>query len=143
MEDEISGEAHFYETNLDSCTWNLPQKKYHVTFMVEVLEHLLWSPVPLLTNLSECSKYMLITTPDDREWPPLKRTQYARYAHFLNIPTAFPGCLGNPSPFDHCKQYKEEEFVELLAFCNWRVVKLSRIGPHKHQLLAVCESRVC
>lgn len=131
----------FHQTDLDSSMWTLPDGQFDVVFMVEVLEHLLWSPVPLLMKLANTTRYLFITTPDDKEWPKIENSPYTRYDHFRNIPQAFEGCKGNPRPMFHCKQYTEVEFVELLTFCHFRITEFCRVGEGGHQMLLIAESR--
>ena len=130
----------FHQTNLDSCNWQLPERPYSCCFMIEVLEHLLWSPMPLLKWLSRHCDYLFITTPDDDEWPPMTKP-HCRHQHYSAIPTAYPGAPPNPTPMDHCKQYKPPEFVDLMTQCGFRTEELTRVGKGKHQVLLVCTRR--
>jgi hypothetical protein len=131
----------FLAMNLDSCHWSLPEVTYDVCLMVELIEHLMWSPVPLLKWVATHSRLAVITTPDDAEWPPLPPEPYMRYLHFSTIPPPFPGCTGNPNAMNHCKQYECAEFIELLCRVGLRVLEFQRIGLGHHQMLAICEPR--
>ncbi len=132
--------VHFHRTNLDTSEWLLPERHYSCCFMIEVLEHLLWSPVPLLRWLARHCDHLFITTPDDDEWPAMTQP-HARHQHYSALPTAFPGAPSNPTPMTHCKQYRPSEFVELVTECGFRVVELQRVGEGGHQVLLICTSR--
>ncbi len=132
--------VEFVSTDLDGVDWQLPKEHFDLCFMIEVLEHLLWSPIPLLKWISRHCGILAISTPDDREWPPME-SPFARYGHFLTVPTASPGCRPNPKPMFHCKQYGQAEFVELLDFCGFRVLEFQRLTEHKHQMLLIAASR--
>lgn len=131
----------FHKADLDSGNWTLPEGQFNAVFMIEILEHLLWSPVPLLKTLQKKCNMLVITTPDDDEWPAMTPHPYNRYQHFSSIPSASPGVAGNPAPMFHCKQYNQAEFVELLNFCGFRVIEFRRIGLDSKQMLAICTSR--
>jgi hypothetical protein len=143
LPDWIPPNVHFCEANVDSAEWEkqLIPGPYQVCFMIEILEHLRWSPIPLLKWLNKHVHLLVITTPDDEEWPALEVHPWSQYTHYRYLPTAFPGCVGNPNPMFHVKQYKQHEFVELLSECNFRVLELNRVGNGRHQLLAVCVPR--
>ena len=128
----------FHLADLDSSTWALPDKRFNICFMVEILEHLLWSPVPLLKWIHAHCEMLAITTPDDNEWPQMTIRPYTRYQHFDAIPSAYPGATGNPTPMFHCKQYSQSEFIELLTFCGFRLIEFRRIGLDSKQMLAIC-----
>lgn len=132
--------VEFVAADLDGVDWHLPEEHFDLCFMVEVLEHLLWSPLPLLKWISRHCGILVISTPDDREWPPME-SACARYGHFLNVPTASPGCRPNPNPMFHCKQYSQVEFMELLDFCGFRVLEFQRLTEHKHQMLLIAAPR--
>lgn len=131
----------FHKADLDSAFWTLPEGNFKICYMIELLEHLLWSPIAILKALSKKVDYLAITTPDDEEWPEMPARSYIRHQHFSAIPGAFPGCNGNPEPMNHCKQYSQSEFVELLTVCGFRVLSLTRVGKGAHQMLAICEPR--
>jgi len=95
----------FHQTNLDQYDWSLPENLFNFCCMVEVLEHLYWSPVPLLKKISKISKCLIITTPDDAEWAELEISSFSRFQKFDAIPNSFPGSSPNPFPMKHCKQY--------------------------------------
>lgn len=135
------GNVRFHPTDLDTGRWELPEGRFNAVFMVEILEHLFWSPIPLLKWIQRNCEWLVITTPDDREWPPLPAKPYSRYQHFSAIPSAHPDAKGNPAPMFHCKQYTQSEFVELLTFCGFRIVEFRRIGSDSKQMLAICSSR--
>jgi len=126
----------FHQTNLDSGEWEISDQHYNICLMVEVLEHLKWSPIPLLKFLCSHVDLLFITTPDDEEWPSLKNHPWTHYTDYKYMPTAYKGCSGNPKPMFHVKQYKQHEFLELLSVCGFRVIELVRVGESKHQLLA-------
>ncbi len=130
----------YYEADLDSGNWVLPKGDFKICYMIEILEHLLWSPIPLLKQLSKQVQYLAITTPDDREWPEMPIKPYIRYQHYSAIPSSYPGCVGNPEPMFHCKQYSQAEFIELLSFAGFRLISFSRVGCGGHQMFAICES---
>lgn len=131
----------FVKSNIDTVDYNIPDINIDVCFMIEILEHLRWSPIPLLKTLSTQVKLLFITTPDDEEWPPLEDHEWVHKCHYRDIPVAFEGCEGNPLPMNHVKQYKSSEFVELLEECGFRINELVRIGEGKHQLLAICQPK--
>jgi hypothetical protein len=130
-----------HKADLDTASWILPPGRFNICFMVEILEHFLWSPIPLLKSLQQTCDMLVITTPDDREWPALPPRPSSRFQHFSAIPSAAEGALGNPNPMSHCKQYSQEEFVELLAYCGFRLVEFHRIGHGGRQMLALCTPR--
>jgi hypothetical protein len=131
----------FHQADLDSSAWTLPEGRFNICFMIEILEHLFWSPIPLLKSLHACCDMLVITTPDDDEWPPMTIHPYTRYQRFDAIPSAFPGATGNPAPMFHCKQYSQSEFIDLLTFCGFRIVEFRRIGLDSKQMLIICTSR--
>lgn len=131
----------YYQADLDSSSWTLPDGRFDICFMVEILEHLFWSPVPLLKALHDKCDMLVITTPDDDEWPAMSIHPYTRYQHFNSIPSPFPGATGNPAPMFHCKQYSQSEFIELLNLCGFRLIEFRRIGIDSKQMLAICSSR--
>jgi len=130
----------FHQADLDSSEWALPENFFDVCFMNEIIEHFLWSPIPLLKWVKNHSSLLVISTPDDAEWPPMTQP-WSRYQHFSAIPSAFPGAKGNPKPMFHTKQYKQAEFIELLDFCGFRLVDFCRVGEGHHQMLAICTPR--
>ena len=131
----------FYQSDIDQSNWTLPEDFFDTVMMVEVLEHLLWSPVPLLKWIAKHCSTFVVTTPDDKEWPALNLKPYMRYCHFSTIPNAIPGAPSNPEPMTHCKQYTQVEFIELLDFCGFKVVELQRVGNGSHQMMAICSPR--
>lgn len=143
LPDWLPPNIHFCEADIDTADWEgkIPAGPYDVCFMVEVLEHLRWSPIPFLKWLNKHVNLLVITTPDDAEWPSIEIHPWSQFGHYRYIPTAFPGCTGNPSPMYHVKQYQQHEFVELLSECDFRVLELNRVGTGKHQLVAVCQPR--
>lgn len=130
-----------HRADLDTSKWVMPEGPFNICFMVEILEHLLWSPVALLKWIRANCDMLVITTPDDREWPALGTKPYMRYQHFSTIPSATGDVTGNPEPMSHCKQYTQEEFIELLSFCGFRLVEFQRVGAGSNQMLAVCTPR--
>lgn len=132
----------FSQADIDSSTWKLPQDKmFDVSFCIEVIEHLLWSPVPLLKWMKKHSHIAVISTPDDKEWPAMKKNPWTHYGHFSSIPVASPGDKGNPEPMNHCKQYTEKEFIELLDFVGFRLIEFFRTGEGNHQMVAIVSPR--
>ncbi len=131
----------FYKADIDQSDWTLPEEFFDTIMMVEVLEHLLWSPVPLLKWIAKHCSVFAVTTPDDNEWPELNLKPYMRYCHFSAIPNAIPGAPSNPEPMTHCKQYSQVEFIELLDFCGFKVLEQQRVGEGGHQMLAICNPR--
>lgn len=135
--------VEFMQANIDSNDWELPEDQgmYGVSFCIETIEHLLWSPLPLLTWMKTYSHIAVISTPDDEEWPKMQIRPWTRYQHFSHIPAAAPGVQGNPMPMHHCKQYKQAEFIEMLDFVGFRVLEFFRVGEGKHQMCAIVQPR--
>jgi hypothetical protein len=132
----------FHRANIDSNEWELPEDTmFDVSFCIETIEHLLWSPLPLLTWMKTYSHVAIISTPDDAEWPAMPIRPWTRYTSFRNIPAAAPGVGSNPMPMHHCKQYKQAEFIEMLDFVGFRLVEFFRVGDGKHQMVAVVQPR--
>jgi len=131
----------FHRADLDTADWTLPEGRFNICFMVEILEHLLWSPVALLKWIQAHCDMLVITTPDDVEWPAMPIRTYTRYQHFSAIPSTSEGVRGNPEPLSHCKHYSQAEFVEFLDFCGFRIVELHRVGDGAHQMPAICTPR--
>lgn len=133
----------FHKANIDSGEWEMPKvgEKFDVTYFIETIEHLLWSPLPLLKWMKENSRLCVISTPDDAEWPPMEIHPWTRYQHFQSIPAASPGVKGNPLPMFHCKQYGQAELIEILDFVGFRVVEFFRTGEGHHQMVAIVEPR--
>lgn len=131
----------FQQVNLDAADLRLPDGMYDACFIIEVLEHLRWSPLPLLAWARDHCNLLVISTPDDLEWPPMQQAAWTTRAHFRDIPAAWPGAPGNPQPMDHCKQYSQAEFVELLDHCGFRLVEFQRMGGGGHQMLAIAQVR--
>ncbi|GAB3348367.1 methyltransferase domain-containing protein [Lysobacter tyrosinilyticus] len=130
-----------HKADLDTSKWVMPEGRFNICFMVEILEHFLWSPVALLKWIHANCDMLIITTPDDREWPALANKPYMRHQHFSAVPSATGDVTGNPEPMSHCKQYTQEEFIELLSFCGFRLVEFQRVGAGSNQMLAVCTPR--
>lgn len=134
--------AVFHRANIDSNEWELPEDTmFDVAYCVETIEHLLWSPIPLLKWMKTYSHISVISTPDDDEWPSMLINPWTRYQHFLNVPAASPGVASNPMPMHHCKQYKQDEFIELLDFVGFRVLEFFRVGEGRHQMCAIVQPR--
>ena len=133
----------FHKANIDSADWKLPTPKeqFDVCYFIETLEHLLWSPLPLLEWIRQNCRVAVISTPDDNEWPPMEVHPWTRYQHFSNIPAASPGAKNNPLPMFHCKQYNQAEFVELLDVSGFRLLEFFRVGEGHHQMCAIVEPR--
>lgn len=126
----------FHKSNLDSSEWKLPEKIYDTCLMIELIEHLLWTPLPLLHWLQKRCKILVVTTPDDNEWEE-SIYPWTRFGHFSRIPTPFPSCPSNPKPMFHCKQYQQSEFIELFTIAGFRLLEFQRIGIGGHQMLAI------
>jgi hypothetical protein len=141
LPDWRSSNVVFHRANLDTGDWQLPEGPFALCTMIEVLEHLLWSPVPLLKWIQRNCGLFVVTTPDNDDWPPLPPKPYMRYSHFSAIPSAVPGSVPNPEPMFHCKQYSQGEFIELLGFCGFRVLEMQRVGKGGPQLLAIAQPR--
>src|SRR4030042_1527506 len=133
----------FYKADIDSGDWRLPNDEgmFDVCYLIEIIEHLLWSPIPLLKWMKTFSHISVISTPDDKEWPAMEIRPWIRYQHFKSIPSASPGVKGNPEPINHCKQYTQSEFIELLDFVGFRLLEFFRTGEGKHQMVAICSPR--
>lgn len=146
----------FHKANIDTADWELPtnrkkgadtsaplapEERYDVCFFIETIEHLLWSPLPLLKWVHANTHLFVISTPDDAEWPPMEIHPWTRFQHFSNIPAASPGAKNNPLPMYHTKQYKQAEFMELLDSVGFRVIEFFRTGDGKHQMVAICQPR--
>ncbi len=128
----------FHQANLDGDIRHFPNHFFDVCFIVELLEHLLWSPVPLLNWANNHSAILVVSTPDDNEWPPMEDRPWIRHEHFSKIPNATADSNPNPEPMNHCKQYSQSEFIELLDFCGFRILEFQRVGDGGHQMLAIC-----
>lgn len=131
----------FNKINLDSDLLNMPEGHFDACLCIEVLEHLRWSPIPLLQWMRQHCNLVLISTPDDKEWPPVKNAPWTTTKHFNQIPVATAESMGNPKPMEHCKQYSQTEFIELLDQTGFRVIELQRIGEGGHQILALATPR--
>lgn len=131
----------FHQADMDGGDWELPDEHFNILMAVEFLEHLMWSPVSFLRWAKSHVDMLIITTPDDSEWPPMQPKPWTRYQHWSSIPAAHPGVKGNPAPMFHCKQYTQDEFVELLTATGFRILELRRIGFDSKQMLAICTSR--
>jgi len=131
----------FHKADLDTNDWNLPEGMFDICYIIETIEHFLWSPIPLLKWAKANSHITVISTPDDKEWPPMKIKPWTRYQHFMSIPLAFPGSTANPEPMEHCKQYSQDEFIELLTFVGFRLEEFFRTGEGHHQMVAICSPR--
>lgn len=135
--------VEFHQANIDSADWELPENEgmFDVAYCIETIEHLLWSPLPLLKWMKTYSHISVISTPDDDEWPAMDIRPWTRYQHFMNVPAAAPGVASNPRPMHHCKQYKQDEFIEMLDFVGFRVIEFFRVGDGKHQMCAIVQPR--
>lgn len=146
----------FHKANIDAAGWKLPSarkktsdpssplapdERYDVCYFIETIEHLLWSPLPLLKWVHANSHLFVISTPDDAEWPAMEIHPWSRYQHFSSIPAVAPGLKGNPKPMFHTKQYTQTEFIEILDFVGFRVLEFFRTGDGKHQMVAICQPR--
>jgi len=134
----------FHKANIDTGDWKLPASdggRYDAIYLIETIEHLLWSPVPLLKWMQQNCHMAVISTPDDDEWPPMEVHPWSRYQHFTQIPSAAPGSKSNPLPMFHSKQYNQAEFIELLDFAGFRVNEFFRTGEGHHQMVAIVQPR--
>jgi hypothetical protein len=131
----------FRKINLDSADLNLPEEHFDVCICIEVLEHLRWSPLPMLQWMREHCNLLVISTPDDKEWPPVEQAPWTTTRHFSNIPFPRPSSEGNPKPMSHSKQYGQGEFVELIEQNCFRLLELQRVGEGGHQMLAIAAAR--
>jgi hypothetical protein len=135
----------FHKANIDSAEWTLPslegEDRYDVVYFIETIEHLLWSPLPLLKWVQKNCHLFVISTPDDNEWPEMEIHPWTRYQHWSKIPAASPGVKGNPKPMYHTKQYTQVEFMEILDFVGFRVIEFFRTGDGKHQMVAICQPK--
>ncbi len=131
----------FRKINLDSAYLDLPEEHFDVCICIEVLEHLRWSPLPMLQWMRAHCNLLVISTPDDKEWPPVDHAPWTTTRHFSNIPFARPFSEGNPKPMSHCKQYGQGEFVELIEQNSFRLLELQRVGNGGHQMLAIAAAR--
>ena len=141
LPDDRPENIEFVQADIDTHDYRLPDEFFNACFMIEILEHLRWSPLPLLKWLATHVGLLFITTPDDDEWPPLKDHEWVQKGHYSELPVATEGCEGNPIPMEHVKQYTMSEFVELLGECGFRVIELVRVGEGRHQMLAICQPR--
>ncbi len=131
----------FHKANIDTGDWKLPDEMYDICYLVETIEHLLWSPLPLLTWMKKHSHISVISTPDDAEWPEMPVQPWNRYQKYDQIPTAFPGAKGNPLPMFHCKQYTQAELIAMLDHVGFRVLEFFRTGEGKHQMVAIVQPK--
>lgn len=134
----------FHKANIDTGSWSLPAAKgarYDAIYLIETIEHLLWSPLPLLKWMQQNSHMAVISTPDDNEWPPMEIHPWSRYQNFKQIPSAAPGSKSNPLPMFHSKQYNQAEFMEMLDFAGFRVNEFFRTGDGRHQMVAIVQPR--
>jgi 2-polyprenyl-3-methyl-5-hydroxy-6-metoxy-1,4-benzoquinol methylase len=131
----------FNKINLDSNMLNMPEGHFDACLCIEVIEHLRWSPIPLLQWMRQHCNLVLITTPDDNEWPPVKNAPWTTTKHFSQIPVATADSMGNPIPMEHCKQYSQTELVELLDKTGFRVIEVQRVGIGGHQILVLATPR--
>ena len=125
----------FHKISLDTNNANMPKGKFDVCFCIEVIEHLRYSPLPMLDWMRRNCKFVVISSPDDNEWPPVKDSYWTTKEHFTSIPLPTLGCEGNPIPMEHCKQYSQHELVELLDAVGFRIIEFQRVGSGGHQLL--------
>lgn len=103
----------------------LPKNYYDIIVMSEVLEHLNYNPIPPLVYLRSLLKSngkMIITTPDNDNYPPIENSPVARRSHFLKIPTY--KLKSHRQSFPHSKQYDESEFRELLQTCGFNILEI-------------------
>lgn len=134
----------FYKANIDTSDWKLPAlpgNRYDAIYLIETIEHLLWSPVPLLKWMQQNCHMAVISTPDDDEWPAMEIHPWSRYQNYKGIPSASPGAKSNPLPMFHSKQYSQAELVEMLDFSGFRVNEFFRTGEGHHQMVAIVQPR--
>ena len=142
---KLPSNIKFHKANIDGAEWSLPslgdENRYDVIYFIETIEHLLWSPLPLLKWVQSNCHLFVISTPDDNEWPQMEIHPWTRYQHWSKIPAASPGVKGNPKPMYHTKQYTQVEFMEILDFVGFRVLEFFRTGDGKHQMVAICQPK--
>ncbi len=131
----------FHKANIDSADWVMPDDNFDICYFVETIEHLLWSPLPLLQWIKTHCKVAVISTPDDSEWPAMEIHPWTRYQNYKSIPAASPGVEGNPLPMFHCKQYTPAELIDMLESSGFRILEFFRVGEGKHQMAVVVEPR--
>lgn len=133
----------FHQADIDTATWELPkpEARFDVCYFIETIEHLLWSPLPLLKWMHANCHLVVISTPDDAEWPAMEIHPWTRYQHFSNIPAAAPGVKGNPMPMFHTKQYSQAELIEIMDFVGFRVLEFFRTGEGHHQMVVIAQPR--
>ncbi len=133
----------FHQADIDSAHWRLPddQAMFDVAYCIETIEHLLWSPLPLLKWMQSYSHISVISTPDDAEWPAMNIRPWTRFQKFIDIPRAKRRFKGNPEPMFHTKQYGQAEFIEMLDFVGFRVLEFFRTGEGHHQMVAIVQPR--
>ncbi len=141
----ITKNIKFHKANIDTANWSLPslkgEERYDVIYFIETIEHLLWSPLPLLKWVQQNCHLFVISTPDDNEWPAMEIHPWTRYQHWSKIPASSPGVKGNPKPMHHTKQYTQVEFMEILDYVGFRVIEFFRTGDGKHQMVAICQPK--
>lgn len=132
----------FHTADIDGADWKLPdQGMFDICYCIETIEHLLWSPLPLLQWMHDYCHIAVISTPDNDEWPAMPIKAWNRLEKFLKIPFAKKGFKGNPEPMLHTKQYGQAEFIEMLDFMGFRVLEFFRIGNGGHQMCAIVQPR--
>jgi 2-polyprenyl-3-methyl-5-hydroxy-6-metoxy-1,4-benzoquinol methylase len=124
---KLPNNVKFHQVNIDSNNLNLPERHFDICLCIELLEHLRYSPIPMLDWIKSNCNLLVISTPDDDEWPSGENKPWTTKAHFSDIPFAKKGDQGNPTPMNHCKQYSQYEFVELLHLMDFRIEEMCRI----------------
>jgi 2-polyprenyl-3-methyl-5-hydroxy-6-metoxy-1,4-benzoquinol methylase len=116
------------------------EKYFDMVVMSEVLEHLNYNPVPVLLNLRSSMKdsgILIITTPNDREYPKVPKSPTARDCHHLEIPNWHKDAPRQAFP--HSKQYVFEEFDELLENCGFKISEIVKFRHEGSHMLAIAK----
>lgn len=111
---------------------------FDMVIMSEVLEHLNYSPIPVLLTLRNAMKadgVLIINTPDDREYPDVPEGPVARNCHHLDIPIWEKDAPRQAFP--HSKQYLYKEFVELLENCGFKIREFIKFRYEGLHMLAI------
>ena len=133
---------NFIFTNLESEIYPpFPENKFDLVLMSEILEHLNYNPVSALLLIRKTLKpggYLVITTPDDRDYPAVPKGPLARFCHHLKIPIWRKG--GKRQSFPHTKQYRYQEFLELLGNCGFSTQEFCKYEHEGIHMLAIARS---
>jgi len=116
----------------------LPECYFDLVVMSEILEHLNYNPIPVLLMIRKTLNrdgYLIINTPDDETYPQIQDGPVARRVHYFDIPLYKNG-LPRQS-FPHSKQYKLDEFQNLLTDCGFKIKELSKFEYEGIHMLAI------